>query len=225
LGVLDEYIKDGYWEIVVAPAFVKKDRIPLEKMKSLTTKSQARHRGWPFPMISGEHVKMHSDYMECIIISDTVQRYEGFRLYENGLFYWKGCMWENFSREYQKVYFSHVTLNWQITEMMLFLKRLYEDILGPDEIIDIQIRIVGCKGRSFYDDAFEYLLPPDLYTGKCDENDIILQKSVNYATLTASWKNMACDFINRTFAIFNANKIDNNFTQEMQNKLLKMKMI
>ena len=222
MGKLDEYTKNGYWEVTSAPVEKNDSAIKLQEMEDLIKKSQARHRGWPFPFTRKEDTKLMNQYLESITIGDRVPKYEGFRLYENGLFYWKGDMWENFAREYGEHSLSYVAANWKITEILLFLKRLYSDILKPNDSITIKIKISGCSNRSFYDDH-EYVVPFSL--GRCDEHKIVFQKTINYSTLKSSWQEIAIEFIQRLVTLFKAEKIKDETVRNMQDKLLKMKMI
>ena len=225
MGKLDDYTKDGYWEVTSFPAVVDPHRMRLQDMESLVSKSQARHRGWPFPFFKhDETLTMHTDHMQSITIAPNVLNFEGFRLYENGLFYWKGSMWENFSADYKKGKLSYVNLNWKITEMLLFLKRLYEEILDVEDVVNIRIQIVGCKGRVFHDDM-EYCKGWYFGSTHCDEDNIILEKSVNYSTLKATWQEIACEFIQKVCVLFKLHEIREENIVDLQNRLLQMKMI
>lgn len=224
MGLLDEYTKDGYWEVISAPA-EKKEHMINQDMFELVKSCQARHRGWPFPFTRQEDIKRLNDYLQSVTIGEKVPHFEGFRLYESGLFYWKDSMWENHFREYGRNKFSYVAANWKITEIMLFLKRLYTKILDVNDVVDIQIRIVGCKDRYFSSDGEEYNVPWEFVSGKCDENNIILKKSVNNSTLKASWQDIAVEFIRKLCLLFKANNVNDEIIRDLQNRLLKMKLI
>lgn len=230
MGKLDEYTKDGSWEVTAYPSVFKNDRIKLQNLKSLLSKAQARHRGWPYPFLWEKNIKIHSSYLQSITIGDRVARHEGFRFYTNGLFYWKSAMWENFESSYGKQLFSYVDTNWTITEIILFLKRLYESILEPKEGIIIKINMKGCAGRRFYDshtdlDGKKYNIPFMFESTHCDENNIQLEKALNCSTLEATWQDIAIEFIGNVCTLFNVEKIKNDDIMQLQNTLLKMKMI
>lgn len=133
-------------------------------------------------------------------------------------------MWENYSEKYGKMSFSYVSANWKITEILLFLKRLYSKILKVDDVIHIQITIMGCKDRFFSDD-YEYGLPSNFDISKCEENEIILKKTVNNSILQTSWQDIAVEFTQKLCALFKVNNVSDDFTKNLQSKLLNMKMI
>lgn len=170
---LTEYVKKGFWEIIVAPAS-KKDRIQLVDMKPLLSSSQVRHRGWPFPFMRLKDEKLFNHSFQSITKGENVPKFEGFRLYEDGLFYWKGAMWENFEAGYGETVLSFGNVNWEITEMMLFTKRLYEQILSPEETMHVRIRLGGCKDRILYDRQGW-----GSFGTRCAENVIVIKDNFN----------------------------------------------
>lgn len=214
---LTEYTKEGFWEITVAPA-TKKDRIQLVDMESLLSSSQVRHRGWPFPYLRPQDKKLYTKSFQSITIGEHVPKFEGFRLYENGLFYWKSSMWENFEDGYGKTVLSFANVNWEITEMMLFTKRLYEQILSPEETIHIRIRLGGCKDRILYDKRGW-----GSFGTRCAENIIVIEDNFNCSQLKASWQELARKYMKKVYVLFDEN-LDEESMIDSQNELLKMKL-
>jgi hypothetical protein len=220
MTLLTEYLKNGYWELTAAPR-IKKQRLTHGEIEKKLKDSEVRLRGWPFPFLRALDQKILSDCIQSIIIGNNVQKYEGFQMHKSGLFFWRGEMWEEYTpRYYGKLSFTNV--NWEITEMLLFLKRLYEDIVTPSEQIMIRIRLVGCKGRRLAE-------PEDLdinldSTKPCAEGVINIEDSVNASTLNASWKELARKYTRRIYDLFGAFDVSEQFMVTQQNELLKMKM-
>lgn len=216
---LTEYTQKGYWEITTAP-IEKKNRIELQDLKKILEKSQVRHRGWPFPFMRSEDESILSTCYQSITIGDKVPKYEGFRFYESGLFYWKAAMWENAEAGYGEKTLSYISANWQITEMLLFIKRIYEETLSPEDRIHLELRLGGCQGRYLVGDHGERAV----YTN-CAEETITIEDNFNCAQIKASWQEFARKYIKRVYAIFGASETSDDSILEKQNKLLKMKMI
>jgi len=217
LTALKEYTREGFWEITVVPA-TKKNRIQLVDMKPLLSHSQVRHRGWPFPFMRSQDENLYSHSFQSITIGEHVPKFEGFRLYEDGLFYWKGAMWENFEADYGNTVLSFGNVNWEITEMMLFTKRFYEQILSPEETIHIRIRLGGCKNRLLYDKRGW-----GSFGTRCAENIIVIEDNFNCSQLKASWQELARKYMKKVYVLFGENPDEESMIKS-QNELLKMKL-
>ena len=218
MTTLKEYTQEGFWEITVAPA-TKKERIQVADMESILSSSQVRHRGWPFPFLRPQDKKLYMKCYQSITIGEHVPKFEGFRLYEDGLFYWKGAMWENFEGGYGKTVLSFGNVNWEITEMMLFTKRLYEQILSPEETMRIKIRLGGCKDRLLYDRQGW-----GTHGTRCAENILVIEENLNCSQIKASWQELARKYMKKVYVLFGVTPDEESMIKS-QNELLKMKLI
>jgi hypothetical protein len=209
----------GYWEFIAYPS-VKETRFELAQLRSLIENSTVRLRGWPFPFTYPQEAGNLSTSWQSIVVTDRVPHNEGYRLYENGLFYWKSSLWEDQRKQQEKIRRLHFTSTaWTITEMLLFLKRVYAERLAPEDVIHIRIEINGCKDRHLYDDrrflAWEF--------NTCKAPNIVIEDSFSCANLKASWKSHAAIYIKRIYTIFNV-EIKDEVINSIQDELLKMQI-
>ena len=131
-------------------------------------------------------------------------------------------MWENFEPQYDKTTMSYVNINWEISEIMLFLKRLYQDILEPEDQIEFRLTISGCKGRRLYDNPnWAY----DIFSSNaCAEDVITIEETISVSTLITSWKELARKHAKRVYTIFGLGSITDETIEKKQSELLKLKL-
>jgi len=81
--------------------------------------------------------------------SDRVQVQEAWRMHKSGLFVWKDYFKEDlrdFESEDGKKLLFFVSAIYSLTEIMLFLKRVYAEKLEVDTI-HVELILSGCRGR------------------------------------------------------------------------------
>lgn len=216
---LTDYVKKGYWEIIAAPS-VKKQRLDLSEIETKLKKCEVRLRGWPFPFLRYSDQQILSNCIQSITIGDNVPKYEGFQLHETGFFYWKGAMWEDYERDDYQNRVSFTNVNWEITEMLLFLKRLYEGIVKPSEHIMLRINLAGCKGRRLVEPR-DWSLDLELCRA-CAEDIIKIEDTFNASTLNASWQELARKYAKKAYALFGKFDVTEQSLIKKQEELFKI---
>lgn len=134
-------------------------------------------------------------------------------------------MFENVSSDYLNT-LSKVSAIWTITEMLLFSKRLYEKILEPNDSIYIELTLMGCQGRRYFNNWMdnEYGQPKDI-GNTCNTPKIVLTHEAQNLRLILDWKKISNKFIKELDFNFNVRNYDEKYTEKLQDMLLNMHLI
>lgn len=208
----------GYWEVLAYPVEHAENRIALSEIKDLIKNSEVHLRGWDFP-----HTDTHggtSNFNKGRQSVITWERYrEAYRAYTSGLFIWNRVTWEDLMSEASKgsPSLSFISAIYSVTEFFLFLKRYYEKV-SPDDDLAIFIKLTRTAGRSLVSlDDGSAPLPPWY---KCDEEQIVLAKTVKVVDLMASSIELANQTIREIFSIFNWDDVQEKVVADWQTKLI-----
>lgn len=218
-------IQNGIWQLKIMPVKKNPDLIQFKDLLDLATTSQSRHRGWPFPIISGEITKPKNTYLETFVPLDSrVKNNEAWRLYRDGLFCWIKSMFENENPDYHNT-LSKVSAIWTITEMFLFASRLYEKVLPTNEDVCIELILTGSYGRRYHDEIMSEYGDPIDTGGKCNTEIITIERTISVFNLHLNWKDEVINVIEELDTHFGVRTHDKDYTVRMMNKLLGMHMI
>lgn len=209
----------GFWELIAYPITYNPDLIqnPVEA-GNIVEQSVVRLRGWDLP-----HVDRHgnesnfSKGKQSYTVSERVQAQEAWRIYKSGLFVWKNYFKEDlrdYEQEGKRVLFF-VSAIYSITEIMLFLKRVYAEKLEV-ETVHVELMLNGCKGRMLGEGQ-----PGLLHRGYIsNEDSIMLKRDIKTVDLMASFESVARNFIREIFMLFNWNDPAEHMLEDWQKKLL-----
>jgi hypothetical protein len=206
------FLQSSRWEVMAHPTSYKKRVMELRDLKGFVANSQVNLRGLPFPHIDHERASNFNSGYESY--SDHKDKREGFRLYNSGLFVWKGAMPEDLHSEWKQTLDVGSTI-WRTTEIWEFLKRLYEIFPAAQEL-SITIRLTGCQGRT--------LKSPEYFTSlfpwhQSREDTIEVNETLQEAELTATSDEMARAVVRHIFAVFNWTNVSENLLMNQQDKL------
>jgi len=215
----------GIWQVEIMPIKKNPNLIQLKDLWETATKSQSRHRGWPFPIISEEITKTKNTYLETFVPLDSQARNnECWRLYRDGLFCWAKSMFENESPQYSGT-LSKVNAIWTIAEMLLFTSRVYAKFLGDSDKIYIKITITGTHERRYHDEMMsEYGSPID--NGNKSNSDFIdIERTIPILNWKLNLQNEINNIIEELDAHFGVRKYDQEYTTRLTNQIFDMHMI
>jgi hypothetical protein len=210
------FLTSGRWEVVAHPAAYRKSGTELQEMKTIVKNSQVELRGWPYPYIDHSTANnFNSGYQSY---TDCQDKREAFRFYDSGLFLWKGTMPEDLHN--RKTSDGKPTLDvmstiFRITEILEFLKRLYE-VFPHSDNLSITLRLTGCHGRVLAGAE----VWTQLYRNESSEDTIERYDIVQEAELAARSGEMARAMARHIFAVFNWN-VPDRLLINWQDKLLK----
>jgi hypothetical protein len=138
----------GYWEVLAFPTNYETPRADLRRLREMVRKSAVSLRGWDYPYTVNADVRAFGQGVES---ANVFREYiEGYRLYQSGLFLWKGGYWEDLRggrTADERRALDFVSLICSFTESMLFLSRLYGE-LAPDASVSVRISLQRCKDRA-----------------------------------------------------------------------------
>jgi hypothetical protein len=206
------FLQSSRWEVIAHPTAYKKRVMELRELKGFVANSQVNLRGWPFPDIDHEKAgNFNSGYQSY---TDHQDKREGFRLYNTGLFVWKGTMSEELHSGWKQS-LDVVSTIWRATEIWEFLKRLYEIFPAADDL-SITIRLVGCQGRILRSsDYFTRIFP----WHRSSEDTIEINETLQEAELAGTSDEMARAMARHIFAVFNWMDISEDLLMHQQDKL------
>jgi len=210
---------DGYWQVIAYPKTYSSKRFsdPL-KAHEAVKESIVHLRGWDFP-----HDDNHENSFNFAKgrQSFTVWEHhnEAWRMYKSGLFIWRQNYWEDargHSEDGKKV-LSFVSLIYSVTEILLFLKRLYTKYPTLSNDLELKISLSGCDGRKL--SAFE---PGVLISGYyiSGEKTIPVERELSSVELEASAEVIARDIAKEMFMLFNWNDPVDSMIENWQKKLI-----
>jgi hypothetical protein len=209
----------GYWEVIAHPQIYDSKRLsdPMKAYEAVR-KSVIHLRGWDYP-----HDDNHGDSTNFVKgrQSFTVweKHHEAWRMYKSGLFIWKGNYWEDargYSEDGKRV-LSFVSVIYQVTEILLFLKRLYTQNLKISNTIEIKITLSDCGGRKLA------ALEPGVIIGEyyiSGETTIPIDKEIQSIEIEATPEIIARDIIKEIFMLFNWNDPADSMIEGWQKKLM-----
>lgn len=210
----------GYYEVTAQPTVYSAKRIrSLPEVQQLVRDCQVALRGWYFPHVDREKTTAFSEGLQSTTVSG--RHVERFRLYQSGLFAWRGSYWED-SEESPKLRsgargLSFISVIYSFTEFLLFLARLYERI-APDATIRITVKMTGCQNREL--GSYEPLV--HMFTQYASQEDVISQaREVQVAQLRASYLAIAAEMAKHVFNVFNWMDPDDSMVTDWQQKLIK----
>lgn len=210
----------GFWEFVAHPVTYNPEFIqnPVDA-GNLIEQSVVHLRGWDLPHVDrqGNHSNFGKGKQSFTILDDgTVQ--EAWRMYKSGLFVWKDHHKEDlrgFEEDGKRVLYF-VSALYSLTEIMLFLKRMYAEKLKV-EILHVELTLNGCKGRMLSEGQRSLL-----HRGYISNEEAIkVTKNIKVADLEASFEEVARTFIKEIFMLFNWNDPTESMLIDWQQKLLK----
>jgi hypothetical protein len=206
------FLQTSRWEVIAHPTTYKKRVMELRELKGFVANSQVNLRGWPFPNIDHEKAgNFNSGYQSY---TDHQDKREGFRLYNTGLFVWKGTMPEELHSGW-KQNLDVVSTIWRTTEIWEFLKRLYE-VFPAAHDLSITIRLTGCQGRTLRSSEYFTSIFP---WHQSREDKIEFNETLQEAELAATSDEMARVVARHIFAVFNWTDISENLLMSQQDKL------
>lgn len=209
----------GFWELIAYPTTYNPSLIrnPVEA-GNLVEQSVVSLRGWDLP-----HVDRHGSESnfnkgkQSYTVSERVQAQEAWRIYKSSLFIWKDHFKEDlrgYEQEGKKVLFF-VSAIYTLTEIMLFLKRVYAEKLEVENV-HVELRLNGCKGRMLGEGQ-----PGLLHRGYIsNEDNIMIKRDIKTVDLMASFETVARDFVREIFMLFNWNDPVESMLEDWQKKLL-----
>lgn len=217
-------IHQGIWKLDTMPVVKNSELIPFSNLSKIAKTSQSRHRGWPFPIITEEITKAKNSYLETFVPLDSAARNnECWRLYRDGLFCWIKSMFEN-ETDYGGT-LSKVNAIWTITEMLLFISRVYGKILSKSEEVYIRLTLTNPFERRYHDEMMsEYGNPID--TGsKCNSDIITIERTMSVLNLEMCLKEEVNKVIEELDTHFGVQEYDQAYTERFIDQILKMQMI
>jgi len=210
----------GFWELITYPTTYNPDLIqnPVEA-GDIVEQSVVRLRGWDLPHVDRHgNVSNFNEGKQSFTVSDRVQAQEAWRMYKSGLFVWKDYFKEDlrgFEQEGKNVLFFVSAIN-SLTEIMLFLKRIYTEKLEV-EAIHVELMLSGCKGRVLGEGHPGLLLHRGYIS---NEENIHVKRDIKTVDLMASFESVAREFIKEIFMIFNWDNPVESMLEGWQKKLL-----
>lgn len=219
-------IQQGIWRFDSMPIIKNSELISFSNLSKIAKTSQSRHRGWPFPIISEEITKAKNSYLETFVPLDSRSRNnECWRLYRNGLFCWIKSMFENEIESDYKGTLSKVNSIWTITEMFLFISRVYGKILSKSDEVYIRLTLTNPFERRYHDELMsEYRNPID--TGSnCNSDIIIIERIIPVLNLEIRLKEEVNKVIEELDTHFGVREYDQAYTERFIDQILKMQMI
>lgn len=216
-------IKKGIWQLETMSITKNSELIPFKNLLKIAKSSQSRHRGWPFPIITEQITKPKEGYLETILPKEPpVEKNECWRLHRDGLFCWIKSMLES---ENNSNRLSKVNSIWTITEMLLFISRVYGKILSKSDQIYIKLTLTSTNGRRYKDELMsEYRNPIDVGS-KCDSNSIIIERTMSILNLEMDLKEKVNEIIEDLDIYFGVQKYDQTYTERLIDQILKMQII
>lgn len=209
----------GSWELIAYPTTYNPDLIQNSiDAGNIVEQAVVRLRGWDLPHVDSHGNKSNfGKGKQSFTVSDRVQVQEAWRMYKSGLFVWKDYFKEDlrgYEQDGKKVLFF-VSAIYSLTEIMLFMKRIYAETLGA-ESIHIELTLNGCKGRMLGEGQ-----PGLLHWGYVSsEEKILVKKDIKTVDLMASFESVARDFVREIFMLFNWNDPAESMLVDWQKKLL-----
>lgn len=224
-SVIFPTFQKGIWQVKIMPLKKNPNLIPLKDLWETATKSQSRHRGWPFPIISEEITTTQNTYLEtCVPMESQARNNECWRLYRDGLFCWAKSMFENDSSQYTGT-ISKVNAIWTVSEILLFASRLYGKFLTDTDEIYINITITGSYERRYHDEMMsEYGSPIDIGS-KCNSDFIDIERTIPILNWKLNLQNEINSIIQELDAHFGVRKYDQAYTSKLTNQIFDMQMI
>jgi len=210
----------GYFDVTAYPTVYNPKRITsLPEVQQVVRDCQVALRGWYFPHIQRDAAATFSNGFQSVMSNQ--KHTEAFRLYQSGLFRWRGMFWEDDPDAPQSNSgspgLSFIAAIWSFTEFFLFLSRLYERI-APDTTVRIVIRMSGCQGRELR--AYDVMVP--FFGGYVSQEDVISQeREVQVSELRASCMGIAVEMVKHIFHVFNWMDPQDSMITSWQQKLLK----
>jgi hypothetical protein len=213
------FLSSPRWEVVAHPSqYVPRRITELPLLKQLIKDAQVSLRGWPLPYIGdkSETGMFNSGFQGY---SDWQDKREGFRLYMSELFVWKHTIPEDLldrRTEAGKRTLDFIVTIYRVTEIMLFLKRLYESF--PDvEQVHISIRLIGCRERVLT--SSEPVLPMNPWN-ESQEANIEWKDDLTVVQLRADSEQIARRVVRHIFNVFNWTNISEDFLIHWQTNLI-----
>lgn len=220
---LNDYInKYGYWEFYAHPTSYIQTRVNKPNdLKEYIQKSEVRLRGWDFPHTSWDTASSFTRGWQSYTISDRVNQMEGYRVYQSGLFIFKGILEEDLEFNSSNGFLlSYINTIWSITEFFLFLKRYYKQISSEEDIYYCLI-LNKAKDRQLISANPSIKLSENYI---CEENTIKIEGYIKGVELSASFKGIANSVIQKIFWGFKASDIAEQTIDQWQTQLLEKKL-
>lgn len=216
---LERVIKEdlGFWKVTVYPSTYEKRIGSQAEAGQEIEDAKVLLRGWDFP-----HVDTHGNTTNFNKGKQSFlkweRHYEGWQLYQSGLFVWKKYFWEDVEKQRNekedRPLLSFVGVIYSVTEYMLFFKRLYAEKLKVVSI-RVQIELGKCNNRQLA--SFESMAHLWVYVS--GEDKIVVEKDINIVDLQASFQEVAKSFIKEIFMLFNWNDPADSMIEGWQKKL------
>lgn len=210
------------WEFISYPTkYIEKRIDELPHLEQLVKDSQVNLRGGPFPYVlsTTKTGMFNSGYQG--FFNGTLFR-EGFRLYKSGHFVCIRSLWEdmqNHKDDAGRQVLSFISAIYSLTEYLLFLKRLYEN-MGNIEHVHISVRLIGCRQRVLA--SFEPLVSLfDSYESQ--EETIEFSQNFQMVELQVNAEEIARRIAKNIFHVFNWTDVLDGVIQQWQDKLLAMR--
>ncbi|HEV8619885.1 MAG TPA: ATP-binding protein [Nitrospiraceae bacterium] len=216
------FLNVARWEVRSYPTQFIENRVDeLPHLERLVRDSQVNLRGGPFPyLLSTTKTGMFNSGYQGFFDGTLIR--EGFRLYKSGHFVCIRSLWEdmqNHKDEAGRKVLSFISAIYSLTEYLLFLKRLYEN-MGNIEHFHISVRLIGCQQRVLA--SFEPLVPLfDSYESQ--EETIEFSQNFQMVELQVKAEEIARSIARNIFHVFNWTDVSDDIIQRWQAKLLASK--
>ena len=218
----NRFLNDPGWELIVYPSNYDPKRIKkLSEVGGLLRKYQVSLRGWPFPYVdkesrSGNFNSGFNGFFDALDIR------EGFRFYQSGLFIFKRTLLEHqkeLQGEFTRKCLSFVGAIYSLTEFLLFISRVYEDLSNVNSL-HLIVKLFGCNQRQLA--SFDIRERIDLLCGWYVSQDEVITwgKDIQLIELRATHNEIASNIAMHIGQVFNWNDVSEEYVKEWQNKLL-----
>jgi len=183
--------------------------------------------GWAFPFANEESSSYFDNSWQSFISKDipwvdgAFRVKEGFRIYDSGLFVWKGIL--NIGRsiinesrlpEGSKVVFYRDIIR-SVTYFLKFIKRIFEGY-EPETAVLVRVIMKGVADSYLSDTEMFMAFRLELFKHRSVQNIIYAEKETTVAELNGSYLDLANEMIRRLLLYFNADGITYEAIRDMQ---------
>lgn len=226
----------GYWRVVIRPSLYRENLFDRERAEELIYASKVQLRGWDYPHIDREGIRM-ADERSIESACDWTEgpMFEYWRFYCTGQFVHYFSMREDlrideenvglFQREYNTSatrFLDVLSTIYSITEIYLFALRLASNIQDVQEW-NITAELHGVNGRTlmFWDRRRSLF---QAYTCSFEKDVIALSRTIPRDDLITKFDSIALDVLLDLFASFNWKNPSRDILFEDQKKFLERRI-
>lgn len=209
----------GYWQFISHPSIYNSERLKEPKdIDELIRKSEVYILGWNLPNTDEDNASNFLSGRQSYTVWN--EYIEGYRAYLSGLFLWQRTFVEDnekFNIKGRRVVDFIRTIRY-VTEILLFLKRYYSEIIKDGELI-LNIYLENISGRQIHTPGPALGIKGNMYIAR--ENNLPIERVISFLDLKIHWQEIANEIIRKIFIVFNADDITKETIAMWQEKLLK----